>query len=270
MPKLESEVVRSIRALCEHGDTLVKMKEYSFAISKYYEALSLIPDPKEEYKPAAWIYTSMGETYWKLKDYNNAGMAYTKARRCEGASQNAIVNLRMGECLYECGYKNHAAEFLCQAYMIDGTSVFEGEDPKYFELIRCEVEGAPDDMEDEEIEDGIGNDDYYLVDNMLGCAPRPAEYDEPDDGYIDDENVEMSYDDEDPYEEYDRRTYGDDDGDDGYSGRPKNPAYDMDDSYDDDTDGYFDGGDYDYDDDDDEDQESPVKRFTSWFLDLFR
>ena len=76
MPKLESEVVRSIRALCEHGDTLVKMKEYSFAISKYYEALSLIPDPKEDYKPSAWIYTSMGETYWKMKDYNNAGTTW--------------------------------------------------------------------------------------------------------------------------------------------------------------------------------------------------
>lgn len=269
MPKLESEVVRSIRALCEHGDTLVKMKEYSFAISKYYEALSLIPDPKEEYKPSAWIYTSMGETYWKMKDYHNAGMAYTKARRCEGAAQNAIVNLRMGECLYECGYKTHATEFLCQAYMIDGTAVFEHEDPKYFDLIRTEVEGAPDEVEDD-IEDNIGNDDYYIVDNMLGCAPRPAEYDLPDDSeYLDGATEEPVYEDEDPYEEYDRLTYGDDNtDDDGYSGRPAREEYDGD--YEDETDGYFDGDDYEYDDEDDEDRESPVKRFTAWFLDLFR
>lgn len=268
MPNLESEVMRSVRALCEHGDTLVSMKEYSFAISKYYEALSLIPDPKKEYKAATWIYTSIGETYWKQRDFNNAGMAFLKAVKSVGGKQIARVNLRLGECLYECGDSVHSTEYLCQAYMLEGENAFRYEDPKYFAAIKPEVIGAPD---DDDYDDDFGKDDYYLVDTLgddilpdpgvdpaaYDSAPAAGEPEEPDENDI--------------FESYDRSYYADDtDGgaagdeeqyEDGQYGYADEEARD-----------YFDGGEeeeYDYDDEEDY-EESPIKRAIDWFIGLFK
>ena len=265
MPKLDPEVTRSIRAICEHADMLVKMKEYSFAISKYFEALSLIPDPKREYKAATWIYTSIGETYWKLRDYHNAGAQFFNALTSVGGDQSARLNLRVGECLYECGDDTHYPEYLCKAYMLDGEHAFEEEDPKYFEAIRYEVEGAPDD-------DVFGSeypmDDIYLVDSVLGDGPVPTEYLE---------NGEPI--DEDPYERYDRENYGEDE-DDPIVSRDQEYGDDIIDSREQEYGGeevdpgqYFDGEDLGYDEGmygDDDYDESPVKRFIRWFVDLFK
>ncbi len=256
MPKLDSEVKRSIRAICEHADMLVKMKEYSFAISKYFEALSIIPDPKREYPEATWIYTSIGETYWKLRKYHDAGASFLNALTSVGGDQSTRLTLRVGECLLECGDTKHFSEYLCKAYMLEGEKAFAGEDPKYFEAIRYEVEGAPD---DDEFGDDYPMDDIYLVDSVLGDSSMPAEYLEGDDP-VDPERYENT--DSDPYDDETAEII--DSREQQYNTDVETGRY----FDDDDVDVYADDGygeEY-YDDDDN----SPFKRFFEWFVSLFK
>ncbi len=268
MANLEGEVVHRIRALCDHAETFVTIGEYPFAISKFFEALSLIPDPKFEYKAATWIYTSIGEVYWKMKDYNNAGVSYLKAFKSVGGESSGIVNLRLGQCLCECGETTMAAEYLSHAYMLDGETAFDGYDPKYYELIRKEIEGEPQPFIEEDDDDPVTDDDYYMVDDIIGRRGNDSV------GSADDEDI-------DPYELYDRRYYGD--GEDEDYQPPKKQRYipgarqtvHKDDDEDDfsDENGYFDGEGDDYDDDSDEEYSTfgdKVKHAIDWVLNLFK
>ena len=253
MPRLESEVSRSVRAICEHADTLSKKREYDFAISKYFEALGLIPDPKKDYVEATFIYTSIGETYWKLRDYHNAGAQFLKALRSVGGDRSARINLRLGQCLYECGEIERSAAYMCQAYMIDGEDAFDGEDPKYFESIRYEVEGAPDDDFLDSIDDlNDVTNDLYLVDTVLGDGPAPPEY---EDGVPEDDIVDGVYDG--GYDETEEILSGRESE---YGADIENGRYFGEDEEEDD----YDGEDTDY-------YEEPLfRRILNWFLDLFK
>ncbi|MDY6897837.1 MAG: hypothetical protein SWZ49_07115 [Cyanobacteriota bacterium] len=61
-----------ILELSKQGDDYGKRKEFSKAIDSYYEALNLVPDPKEDYSATTWLLTAIGESYLFLKDYENA------------------------------------------------------------------------------------------------------------------------------------------------------------------------------------------------------
>ena len=53
--KLDPELFQQIRSICEHAGSLVQMGEDEFAISKYYEALALVPDPKSDHSISTFM-----------------------------------------------------------------------------------------------------------------------------------------------------------------------------------------------------------------------
>lgn len=162
MAALDGALLTKIKSLCDHGDKLAAIREYSFAVSKYYEALGLIPDPKRNYKAATWVYSALGETYWKQHDYNNAGMAFLNAYRSAGGSDSGIINLRLGACLSECGENTLAHEYLCQAYMLGGEQIFADGCEKYYEIIRADVENTPKNHTEED-----DKDDFVLLSDLI-------------------------------------------------------------------------------------------------------
>ncbi len=50
---------------------------------------------------------------------------------------NPFILLRLGQTYFELGNMKKAADELVRAYMGVGTEIFEGEDPKYFDLVRA-------------------------------------------------------------------------------------------------------------------------------------
>lgn len=165
MSKLDPELFQQIRSLCEHAGNLVQMGEDEFAISKYYEALILVPDPKSDYSISTFIYTALGEEYFTMKDYAEAGKCFMKAYKCPGGENIGQINFRIGQCLEECGERKMAQDFLCQAYLLDGDELFARANPKYYKIIRSEVEGTV--PEDDELDLLHEDDEYDIIDNIL-------------------------------------------------------------------------------------------------------
>ncbi len=165
MAKLDPEVFRQIRSICEHAGNLVQMGEEDFALSKYYEALTLVPDPKSDHSISTFIYTAMGEQYFKMKDYAEAGMCFIKAHKCPGGNEIAQISFRVGQCLEECGERKKAQDYLCQAYLLGGEGLFAAANPKYYKIIRSEVEGTL--PEDDELDLLREADEYDIIDDIL-------------------------------------------------------------------------------------------------------
>ena len=61
------------------------------------------------------------------------------ALNCPDALANPFVHIRLGQALYELGNTERAKEHLLRAYMLNGEDIFEGQDEKYFELIKAMV-----------------------------------------------------------------------------------------------------------------------------------
>lgn len=177
MSKLAPELFKQIRSICEHASKLNQMGEEGFAISKYYEALNLVPDPKSGHKISTYIYTSLGEIYFADKNYADAGMCFLKAYKCPDGDAVAQISFRIGQCLEECGERKKAQDYLCQAYLLDGEEIFHKANPKYYKIIRSEVEGTePED----EIDYLRENDDYDILNGILsdtdGATPDYTGY----------------------------------------------------------------------------------------------
>lgn len=165
MSKIDPELFQQIRSICEHAGNLVQMGEDEFAISKYYEALILVPDPKSDHSISTFIYTALGEEYFSMKDYSEAGKCFYKAYNCPGGKDIGQINFRIGQCLEECGERKMAQDYLCAAYLLDGDELFLKANPKYYKIIRSEVEGSL--PEDDELELLREDDEYDLIDNIL-------------------------------------------------------------------------------------------------------
>jgi len=163
--KLDPELFQQIRSICEHAGNLVQMGEDDFAISKYYEALGLVPDPKSDYSISTFIYTALGEEYFSMKDYAEAGKCFLKAHKCPGGEDIGQISFRIGQCLEECGERKMAQDFLCQAYLLDGDKLFSKANPKYYKIIRSEVEGTL--PEDDELDLLREDDEMDIIDSIL-------------------------------------------------------------------------------------------------------
>lgn len=112
------------------------MKKWNKAIVCFNKALELLPDPKDEWEAATWIYTALGDAFFFLNDYETAITNLNLARMCPDGIANPFILLRLGEAFYELGELQLSQKHLMEAYMMEGTEIFEDEDEKYFELIK--------------------------------------------------------------------------------------------------------------------------------------
>ena len=59
--------------------------------------------------------------------------------RCPGGLGNPFVHLRLGECCFDIGERDRAADELTRAYMGAGREIFAEEDPKYIEFLGTRI-----------------------------------------------------------------------------------------------------------------------------------
>lgn len=137
--ELQDELYERIVSLCSQGDDLVNNFEFENAIIMYLKALDLVPEPKQNWAASTWIYTALGDTCYINKDFDSSKDFLFNAINCPDGIENPFILLRLGEAWYELGDVNKAKEYLLRAYILEGYSIFENEDDKYFDVIKGEI-----------------------------------------------------------------------------------------------------------------------------------
>ena len=128
-----------IDELCEQGNDAMDNEMYKEAISYYTKALDYVPEPKEEWEATGWIHASIGDAYFQLCDFEKALEHMHIAIRIYAGEPNPFVLLRYGQCFYELKDEKQAVNYLLQAYMIEGETIFD-EDEKYLLFLKSKVD----------------------------------------------------------------------------------------------------------------------------------
>lgn len=138
--ELSDELYSKIEKLSEQGNDLVDEDDFEGALLKFQTALDLLPEPKDQWEAAMWLYASMGDMYLFTEDFDAAKENFFNALNCPDGQESAFVHLRLGESLFELGEEEKSTDHLLQAYMLEGPEVFAEEEEKYLEFLQSKVE----------------------------------------------------------------------------------------------------------------------------------
>ena len=139
MKELSDAILDRIDAICDEADLLFEDEKSAEAIAKYNEALTLLPEPIEEYEPSAWLISSIGDVHFFDEEYDKALSHFEHAMGCVDSEDNPYLFLRAGQCHFELGQMQDAEDALHEAYLIEGEEIFEEEEPKYWEFLKSKI-----------------------------------------------------------------------------------------------------------------------------------
>ena len=142
MPELPDKVYERIQVLSNKGDTLAEECNYPAALEQYWAAWDLLPEPKTNWQAATWLLGAIGDANFLGGDYTAGRDNLSLAMRCPDAIGNPFLHLRLGQCQFELGNLDRAADELSRAYMSAGDSIFEDEE-KYFTFLKTRLEPPP-------------------------------------------------------------------------------------------------------------------------------
>ena len=134
--QLNKSYTEDIERICRAADDFLDEGNTKEAYRKYKEALDIIPNPKTSYETATWIFVSIGDLFFKNKQYDMARDYFFEAKNCPNGVSNPYVLFRLGQSLVETKDNNQAREFLLRAYMLVGDDIFWDEDEKYYNVIK--------------------------------------------------------------------------------------------------------------------------------------
>ncbi|SFW39020.1 hypothetical protein [Cellulophaga fucicola] len=143
MKELNEDIYFTILQLSKAADNHLENGEKSAALLKYWNAYDLIPEPKKDSETSTWLLTAIGNINFLNEDYKAGVANLTSAMRCPDAVGNAFMHLRLGQCQLEVGNLRRAENELARAYTIDGKSIFNKEDKKYFEFLKTKIDIQP-------------------------------------------------------------------------------------------------------------------------------
>jgi tetratricopeptide (TPR) repeat protein len=139
MLELPDDLYDTIKELCARGDKFSNAGDYRSAIEAYDEAWTLLPDPKDQWSAATWILAALGDTRFLSGDFGAAEEAFDAAVMHSGGFGNPFIHLRLGQCHFELGNLDRAANGLTRAFGLEGIEIFDDEDPKYFEFLKTRI-----------------------------------------------------------------------------------------------------------------------------------
>ncbi|WP_334043796.1 hypothetical protein [Burkholderia ambifaria] len=141
MAELDDVLYERIGALSEAGDALVEDGDYAGALEKYWQAFDLLPEPKTNWEAGTWLMAAIGDTNFHQADYEAGRDNLGHAMHFPDAIGNPFLHLRLGQCQFELGNLDRAADELMRAYMGGGPELFEDEDDKYLRFLATRAEG---------------------------------------------------------------------------------------------------------------------------------
>ena len=142
MAELSDEVHDRIQALCKAGNALAENGQYPAALEQYWAAWDLLPEPQTDWKAATWILAAIGDANSLDGDYTAGRDNLSLAMHCPGAIGNPFLHLRLGQCQFELGNLDRAADELARAFMGEGADIFEGAE-KYFAFLKTRLQPPP-------------------------------------------------------------------------------------------------------------------------------
>jgi len=135
---------QQVTALSKQGAILHEKENYAGALKKYWKAWELLPEPKIELEAAAWILSAIGDANFFEQNFQAGKDNLTRAMMCPGALGNPFIHLRLGQCQFELGNLDSAADELLRAFMGTGKQIFDDEEPKYFEFLKTRAKAPAD------------------------------------------------------------------------------------------------------------------------------
>lgn len=140
MADLNDELHERIKALSTGGDTLAEDGNYEGALVKYWEAFDLLPDPKTDWDAGTWLLTAIGDTNFLQGDFASGRDDLANAMHFPDAIGNPFLHLHLGQCQFELGNLDQAADELMRAYMGGAADIFADDDQKYLEFLATRAE----------------------------------------------------------------------------------------------------------------------------------
>ena len=144
MPELNEEKAKEIRRLCSRGNDLADERRFAEALESYWAAWDQLPEPQTDWEAATWILAAIGDANFQQGDYEAGRDNLTMAMHCPGAIGNPFVHLRLGQCQFELGNFERAADELARAFLLGGAKLFDQDDPKYLKFIKSRMKEPPD------------------------------------------------------------------------------------------------------------------------------
>ena len=142
MAELPGDVRNRIQVLCELGDALASAGKYPAALEQYWAAWDLLPEPQTDWEAATWILAAIGDANFLNEDFEAGRDNLSMAMHCPNAIGNPFLHLRLGQCQYELGDLDRAADELARAYMGAGADIFSGEET-YFTFLKTRLQPPP-------------------------------------------------------------------------------------------------------------------------------
>jgi tetratricopeptide (TPR) repeat protein len=133
----------SVEDLIVQGEAFVDVEEDAEALEWFRSAWEALPAPREEQEPAARIWAAIADCHFHLSQWADCRDAVQYAFRCGEDMDNPFLRLRLGQALYELGDEHEAANWLVPAYLSEGRSLFEDDDPKYLEFFHGRLDPPP-------------------------------------------------------------------------------------------------------------------------------
>jgi len=139
MAELNERTHDQIERLCAEGDQHAECGKYARALEFYWKAYDLLPEPKTDWEAATWILTAVGDANFLSGDFKAGRDNLSSAMRCPDAIGNPFLHLRLGQCQFELGDTDRAADELTRAMMGGGEEILREEDPKYWKFLKTKL-----------------------------------------------------------------------------------------------------------------------------------
>jgi tetratricopeptide (TPR) repeat protein len=143
MQYLDERTHEEIRNLCDSGDKLADEGRFAEALEIYWLAWDKLPEPRTAWEAATWILAAIGDANFQRGDYEAGRDNLAMAMQCPDANGNPFLHLRLGQCQFELGDDERAADELARAFLLEGVRIFGDEDPKYLEFVKSRLEEPP-------------------------------------------------------------------------------------------------------------------------------
>ena len=133
--QLDQATTAKIKKLCADGYSLYDLGDFKAALRTFYQAWVLLPKPQIDFEQSGWVLTSIGDTYFRLGQYQQSLEAISSALHCVNHTENPFLLLRQGQCLFDQQQLPAARKALFKAYQNAGITLFEKEPAIYLNSI---------------------------------------------------------------------------------------------------------------------------------------
>jgi tetratricopeptide (TPR) repeat protein len=138
--EIDNKTHEEITRLSQNGDAFAENGDYPKALAEYWKAFDLIPEPKTDWDAATWVLAAIGDANFLGNDFQAGVDNLSNAMHCPGAIGNPFLHMRLGQCQFEVGNLDRAADEMTRAYALQGDEIFEEDDPKYLAFLKTRIE----------------------------------------------------------------------------------------------------------------------------------